>query len=160
MSAELATSATWSLTCLTREPGLLRLARKVAGEADIAAATRAVARHLRIELSDAELATILPRLDVGYMKTHIARFEPKSVAWVEKGDGFQFVRKGEVGGGKALFRLVPGGPPALLVRTDTLNPRVPTVGKAPSWRPSRPSLATRHRLPTDKEKSVWLPWVC
>ena len=37
MSAELATSATWSLTCLTREPGLLRLARKVAGEADIAA---------------------------------------------------------------------------------------------------------------------------
>ena len=30
-------------------------------EADIAAATRAVARHLRIELSDAELATILPR---------------------------------------------------------------------------------------------------
>ena len=36
MSAEFATSATWSLTCLTREPGLLRLARKVAGEADIA----------------------------------------------------------------------------------------------------------------------------
>ena len=36
VSAEFATSATWSLTCLTREPGLLRLARKVAGEADIA----------------------------------------------------------------------------------------------------------------------------
>ena len=29
------------------------------------------------------------------MKRNIACFEPKSVAWKDKGDGFQFVRKGE-----------------------------------------------------------------
>ena len=31
------------------------------------------------------------------------QFEPKSVKWVDKGDGFSFVRKGEVGDGKKEF---------------------------------------------------------
>ena len=48
VSAEFATSATWSLTCLTLEPGLLRLARKVAGEADIAAAKRDAALYCQL----------------------------------------------------------------------------------------------------------------
>ena len=50
-----------------------------------------------------EVEALLPRLDVAYMKQHIAKFEPKSVAWVNKGDGFQFVRSGQVGESRSLF---------------------------------------------------------
>jgi len=37
------------------------------------------------------------------MKANVAKFEPKSVSWVDKGDGFQFVRKGQVGASRELF---------------------------------------------------------
>ena len=46
---------------------------------------------------------ILPLLSVGYMKANINKFEPRSVKWIEKGDGFSFVRKGNEGDGKREF---------------------------------------------------------
>jgi hypothetical protein len=91
-----------ALAASARDPRVLVVSYE-GMKADLAAATRAVARHIRVDVTDEELAVILPRLDVGYMRKNIGAFEPKSCNWVEKGDGFQFVRKGEVGGGKALF---------------------------------------------------------
>eukprot|EP00967_Tisochrysis_lutea_P131079 scaffold227466_cov32-Tisochrysis_lutea.AAC.1 len=38
------------------------------------------------------------------MKANVGQFAPKSVAWVDKGDGFQFVRRGRVGDGEAIYR--------------------------------------------------------
>ena len=71
---------------------------------DLAATVAEVAAHLDITaLTEAELADVLPRLSVDYMKANIDKFQPKSVEWINKGDGFSFVRKGNVGDGKKEF---------------------------------------------------------
>lgn len=100
---------------------------------DVEGVTRQVAAHIGVEVSEEQLAVIVPRLDVSYMKANNEKFVPKSVEWIDKGkherslfqlllcgpeaircaavdpavlragDGFQFVRAGKVGGGKALF---------------------------------------------------------
>ena len=54
----------------------------------------------RAVYSDAELGKLLPRMTFAWMKAHEAAFAPTSVAWVDKADGFSFVRRGKVGGGK------------------------------------------------------------
>jgi len=72
-------------------------------KSDLRSACRAIAEHLELELGEEELEAILPRLGFDYMKEHVAKFEPKSVAWLDKGDGFQFVRSGRVGDGAAVF---------------------------------------------------------
>ena len=57
---------------------------------DLDSVIRSVASHLGMgELSREEVAGILPKLSVGYMKANIDKFEPKSVKWVDKGDGFR-----------------------------------------------------------------------
>lgn len=62
-----------------------------------------IARHLRVELNQDQLRKILPKLSFDYMKSNIKKFEPRSVKWIKKNDGFSFVRKGEVGDAKNLF---------------------------------------------------------
>ena len=58
--------------------------------------------HLGLDLSEeAVKEKVMPRLTLEYMKSNVDKYEPKSVSWVEKGDGFQFVRTG--GGAKGLF---------------------------------------------------------
>jgi hypothetical protein len=37
------------------------------------------------------------------MKTNLHKFNPVSVKWVDKGDSFQFIRKGSVGDNKNFF---------------------------------------------------------
>lgn len=34
---------------------------------------------------------------------NLAKFHPVTVQWLDKGDGFQFIRKGSVGDNKSLF---------------------------------------------------------
>lgn len=60
---------------------------------------RRIAAHLRVEppLSEEEVERILPKLSVDWMKTNIDKFNPRSVRWLDKGDGFSFVRKGAIG---------------------------------------------------------------
>ncbi|GMH84555.1 hypothetical protein TrST_g1323 [Triparma strigata] len=71
---------------------------------DIEGAVRMTARHIGVgEVTDEELGDIIPRLSVTYMKANIDKFEPRSVKWVDKGDGFSFVRKGNEGDGKKEF---------------------------------------------------------
>lgn len=71
---------------------------------DIEGSVRRVAMHIGVgEITDEELDEIVPRLSVKYMKDNIEKFEPRSVKWVDKGDGFSFVRKGNEGDGKKEF---------------------------------------------------------
>ena len=86
---------------------------------DTASTCRAVAAHCRIPITEDELAAILPRLDIKYMRENIDKFQPKSVEWLDKKDGFSFVRKGEVGDSKRLFDEGKHGPvfQALLERS-------------------------------------------
>jgi hypothetical protein len=71
---------------------------------DLPGTVRAVASHIGVGgVSEGEMAELLPRLSVEYMKANVHLFEPKSVAWVDKGDGFSFVRKGAVGDGRREF---------------------------------------------------------
>ncbi|GMH74595.1 hypothetical protein TrRE_jg6679 [Triparma retinervis] len=73
-------------------------------KADLRGVVQATARHLGMEeLGGEEMEDILPRLGIEYMKANIDKFEPKSVKWVNKGDGFSFVRKGAIGDGKKEF---------------------------------------------------------
>lgn len=37
------------------------------------------------------------------MKANLPKFAPTSVSWIDKGDGFEFVRNGRVGDGNAAF---------------------------------------------------------
>lgn len=67
-------------------------------KSDLLAAVRRIAEHLNLSVSEETLReTVLPRLSVEDMKANLATFEPKSVRWTDKGDGFTFVRKGEMG---------------------------------------------------------------
>mmetsp|Transcript_16251 Transcript_16251/g.46814 ORF Transcript_16251/g.46814 Transcript_16251/m.46814 type:complete len:108 (+) Transcript_16251:2309-2632(+) len=68
--------------------------------ADLAGCVARLSAHLGLGYSDAELGKLLPRMTFAWMKEHEAAFAPTSVAWVDKADGFSFVRRGKVGGGK------------------------------------------------------------
>jgi len=68
--------------------------------ADLAGCVARLSAHLGLGYSDAELGKLLPRMTFAWMKAHEAAFAPTSVALVDKGDGFSFVRRGKVGGGK------------------------------------------------------------
>ena len=68
-------------------------------KADLPACVARVASHLGLSPSPELMATCLSRMDFAWMKAHEERFSPRSVAWLDKGDGFSFVRQGKVGGG-------------------------------------------------------------
>jgi len=71
---------------------------------DLACTVRAVGGHIGVaDLTDSELEDLLPRLSLEHMKKAIDKFEPRSVAWINKGDGFSFVRSGNVGDGEKEF---------------------------------------------------------
>ena len=70
---------------------------------DIRAVVKRVASHLSVTLTVDQVGAILPRLSFEYMKTHLDKFQPKSVQWLDKGDSFAFVRKGAIGDSKNLF---------------------------------------------------------
>lgn len=67
---------------------------------DIGSVVHKILVHCCINISESQLKACLPRFDFSYMKQHNTKFEPKSVRWVDKGDGFQFVRKGSSGDGQ------------------------------------------------------------
>ena len=69
-------------------------------KADLPACVARVASHLGLAPSAELMATCLSRMDFAWMKANEERFAPRSVAWLDKGDGFSFVRQGKVGGGK------------------------------------------------------------
>jgi hypothetical protein len=86
------------------EPGDCLRVEYEAMKKDLGSTVRDVAAHLGMEaLSDEEVADMLPRLSVDYMKQNIDKYEPKSVKWVDKKDGFQFIRAGNVGEGRKSF---------------------------------------------------------
>ena len=63
-------------------------------KSDLLGCVRHVADHIGCGgLSDQQLQEILPRLSADYMRANLQVFAPKSVRWVERGDGFTFVRK-------------------------------------------------------------------
>ncbi len=63
-------------------------------KSDLLGCVRHVADHIGCGgLSDQQLQEILPRLSADYMRANLKVFAPKSVRWVERGDGFTFVRK-------------------------------------------------------------------
>ena len=64
---------------------------------DAAASVRRVAAHLAVDLTDEQLAAIVERTSFASMKANAARYHPTSVEWLDKGDGFAFIRKGTVG---------------------------------------------------------------
>ena len=64
---------------------------------DAAASVRRVAAHLAVDLTDEQLAAVVERTSFASMKTNAARYHPTSVEWLDKGDGFSFIRKGTVG---------------------------------------------------------------
>lgn len=84
------------LASAARDPRILVVSYEQM-KADISAVARRIVEHCRIEITDEELAECIPCFDISYMKQNNALFEPKSVKWVDKGDGFQFVRKGATG---------------------------------------------------------------
>ena len=74
-------------------------------KADLRGSCARIARHLGVDIDDASLDAILPRLSFESMKARIECFQPKSVEWRRKGDNddFEFIRKGSVGDSKSLF---------------------------------------------------------
>ncbi|KAG8467322.1 hypothetical protein KFE25_000638 [Diacronema lutheri] len=58
-----------------------------------------ICAHLGVALDEERLrAHVLPRLGFDWMKRHEARFEPRTVRWVDRGVGaFRFLRNGQVG---------------------------------------------------------------
>ncbi|CAK0826511.1 unnamed protein product [Prorocentrum cordatum] len=70
---------------------------------DIGSAVRRIISHCNVDISEAEIEKCLPRFDISYMKANNAKFEPRSVRWEDKGDGFQFIRHGQSGDGQRAF---------------------------------------------------------
>ena len=70
---------------------------------DLGKVARRVALYLEIVVDDEQVASFLPRLKLESMKKNIHLYTPKSVKWLETGDGFQFIRNGKVGDSENLF---------------------------------------------------------
>ena len=87
------------LAAAEADPRVLLLSYE-AMKADLPACVARVAAHLGLAPSAELTARCLSRVDFAWMKAHEERFAPRSVAWLDKGDGFSFVRRGEVGGAK------------------------------------------------------------
>jgi len=69
---------------------------------DLESVLKRIVKHCKIECSDEEIVNdVMPHLTLQHMKSNVDRYEPKSVSWVGKGDGFQFIRNGT--GAKNLF---------------------------------------------------------
>jgi len=62
---------------------------------DLPEVLRKIVAHCGLSVTDEEIANLLPKLSLQYMKANCSKYEPKSVEWIEKGDGFQFIRNGE-----------------------------------------------------------------
>lgn len=98
---------------------------------NLASCVQRIAKHIECGLDEPAVAALLPKMDFKYMKVPNRRvsptqprrlslcltyrhygccrqenkdkFNPKSVAWRDKGDGWEFVNKGAVGASKAAF---------------------------------------------------------
>lgn len=85
------------LECAAADPRVL-LVRYEHMVAEPLATLRRIAQHLALPISEAELRErVLPRVSFEYMKAHASAFTPVSVRWLDKGTGFEFIRKGRVG---------------------------------------------------------------
>ena len=91
-----------TLATAARDPRVLVLSYEDM-KRDIRASTVAVAKHIGVNLTASQVDAIVPKLAFEHMKANNERFAPRSVRWRDRGDGFQFVREGRVGGSKALF---------------------------------------------------------
>jgi hypothetical protein len=70
---------------------------------DLAGCVSKINTHCDFGLSDDTVAALLPRFTFDSMKANVHKFSPQSVKMLEKGDGFEFIRKGDVGDHKILF---------------------------------------------------------
>mmetsp|Transcript_34615 Transcript_34615/g.57095 ORF Transcript_34615/g.57095 Transcript_34615/m.57095 type:complete len:286 (+) Transcript_34615:1-858(+) len=61
-----------------------------------------IALHCKISITEDEIIGLLPKFSFDYMRSHKSQFQPQSVTWK---DGFQFIRKGEIGGHHELFSI-------------------------------------------------------
>jgi len=83
-------------------PGVLYLVYEEM-KADLGHAVHQVAEFLELTLSYDDVEALVPRFTIDAMKADRKMFEPVSVQWEE---GFQFVRKGEVGDSAQAFESV------------------------------------------------------
>jgi len=66
--------------------------------ADPATMVARVAQHIGADVPAARMKEqVLPRVSFAWMKEHESMFVPRSVRWVDKGDGFTFIRRGKSG---------------------------------------------------------------
>lgn len=49
--------------------------------------------HCGFGLSEEEIEMLLPHFTIDSMKANLSKFNPTSVRWIDKGDGFTFIRK-------------------------------------------------------------------
>lgn len=68
---------------------------------DLPTALKKLASYLSIDISEAELAELVPKLTFDGMKAELSKFQPVSVQWK---DGFQFLRHGVIGDGSSAFQ--------------------------------------------------------
>lgn len=64
---------------------------------DLPGCVERIAQHLGISLPSGALEVVLSRTSFQFMQEHLHLFEPISVKWLDKGDGFRFIRQGTVG---------------------------------------------------------------
>ena len=64
---------------------------------DIGDAVKKIVAHCGFSLTPAQVTELLPLFSFENMKANLSKFDPTSVRWRNKGDGFQFIRKGTVG---------------------------------------------------------------
>lgn len=83
---------------------------------DLAANILKIAEHLEIPCTDDMLSRLLLRLSFDTMRSERSKYQPISVEWKE---GFQFLRKGQVGDGRSSF--FREGTRALAVYDDFLR---------------------------------------
>lgn len=72
-------------------------------KSDLRSALLAINAHCNFGLSEADIDILIPRFSFKYMKENVHKFNPIFFKWVDKGDGFEFVRKGVVGDHRTIF---------------------------------------------------------
>jgi len=98
-----ALSGASSLRDAARDPRILVLSYDEM-KRDIGKVCQRIVAHCGIEITEAEIEECLPLFDVTYMKENNEKFAPRSVEWVDRSDGFTFIRKGRSGDSRSAFR--------------------------------------------------------
>ena len=84
------------LSAAKKDPRILLLSYAAMKE-DMAGAVNKIVAHCGFGLTAAQVEALLPLFTFENMKANLSKFDPTSVKWRNKGDGFQFIRKGTVG---------------------------------------------------------------